>query len=125
LFLPMLSHAGADRIYLACGPTDMRKSIDSLTALVTHAFNEDPFSDTWFVFCNRGRDKLKVLRWDHNGFWLYYRRLEKGRFDWPASADMAGGTSRVITQRQFAWLLHGLALEQRFAHDPVTARITI
>jgi len=55
----------------------MRKSIDSLSALVTHAFDLDPFSDAWFVFCNRGRDKLKILRWDRNGFWLYYRRLEK------------------------------------------------
>ena len=121
----MLSESGAERIYLACGATDMRKSIDSLAALVTHAFDEDPFSNTWFVFCNRGRDKLKLLRWDHNGFWLYYRRLEKGRFDWPASSDITSRTSCVITQRQFAWLLDGLALEQRSAHEPVTARITI
>lgn len=76
----MLSEAGPEKIYLACGATDMRKSIDSLATLVTHAFDLDPFADAWFVFCNRGRDKLKLLRWDHNGFWLYYRRLEKGKY---------------------------------------------
>jgi transposase len=121
----MLSESAAGRIYLACGATDMRKSIDSLAALVTHSFDEDPFSDTWFVFCNRGRDKLKLLRWDHNGFWLYYRRLEKGRFEWPASDTETERTSRVITHRQLAWLLAGLSLEQRLAHGPVTARVVI
>jgi transposase len=72
-----------------------------------------------------GRDKLKLLRWDHNGFWLYYRRLEKGRFQWPASADATQRTSCVITGRQLVWLLDGLALEQRLAHDAVAARVVI
>jgi transposase len=67
----MLTDAGAPQIYLARGATDLRKSIDGLAALVQQGFGLDPFGDTWFVFCNRERDKLKVLRWDHNGFWLY------------------------------------------------------
>jgi len=111
----------------------MRKSIDSLSALVTHAFDLDPFSDAWFVFCNRGRDKLKILRWDRNGFWLYYRRLEKGRFEWPKSAENKGTAasaaasdcSIVISRRQLSWLLDGLPLEQRRAHGEVTARLII
>ena len=120
----MLSESGPERIYLACGATDMRKSIDSLAALVTHAFDLDPFSDAWFVFCNRNRDKLKLLRWDTNGFWLYYRRLEKGRFEWPlASPDER--KSCAISRRQLGWLLDGLPLEQRRAHSAVTARIIV
>jgi transposase len=118
----MLSEAGPERIYLACGATDMRKSIDSLASLVEHSFALDPFSDAWFVFCNRGRDKLKLLRWDHNGFWLYYRRLEKGRFAWPAAAP-AERTSRTISRRQLGWLLDGLPLTQHRAHDAVAARV--
>jgi transposase len=98
----------------------MRKSIDGLAALVVTEFNLDPFSDCWFVFCNRDRDRLKVLHWDHNGFWLYYRRLEKGRFEWPK--DGAQGPLSV-TRRQLQWLLDGLSLEQRQAHQVVTARI--
>ena len=118
----MLSESGPGAIYLACGATDMRKSIDSLAALATHAFDLDPFSDSRFVFCNRGRDKLKILRWDRNGFWLYYRRLEKGRFEWPASSV---GSSIVISRRQLAWLLDGLPLEQHRAHSEVSARLVV
>lgn len=71
------------QVYLACGNTDLRKSIDGLAVLVKEGFNLDPFSPCLYVFCNRKRDKLKILKWDHNGFWLYYRRLEKGTFKWP------------------------------------------
>jgi transposase len=97
----------------------MRKSIDGLAALVQLAFDLDPFSNAWFVFCNRGRDKLKLLRWDHNGFWLYYRRLERGHFEWPAQA---GDRVRSISVRQLQWLLDGLTLEQGRAHRSVEAR---
>ena len=89
----MIAPGGADRVYLACGATDLRKSIDGLAALVQQAFALDPFSQAWFVFCNRDRDKLKLLRWDHNGFWLYYRRLERGHFQWPHAGDGAPASS--------------------------------
>jgi len=79
----VLNVAGVEKVYLAAGSTDMRKSIDGLAALVSQAFSLDPFSPCLFVFCNRQRDKIKILHWDHNGFWLYYRRLERGRFQWP------------------------------------------
>jgi len=115
----MLSATGSGRVYLACGATDMRKSIDGLAALVEYSFDLDPFSDAWFVFCNRGRDKLKLLRWDHNGFWLYYRRLEKGHFEWPSGSDRQ---PIAISRREFGWLLDGLTLEQRRAHPSVEAR---
>jgi len=97
----------------------MRKSIDGLAAMVTFSFKLDVFSDCLFVFCNRGRNKLKILYWDTAGFWLYYRRLEKGRFRWPEQ-DASGTIS--ISQRQLGWLLSGLSLEQHQAHREVTAR---
>ena len=52
----------AQRVYLACAPTDMRKSINGLVVLVKEVFDLDPFSPSWFVFCNRQRDKIKILR---------------------------------------------------------------
>lgn len=111
-----------ERVYLACGATDLRKSIDGLAALVQLGFELDPFSQSWFVFCNRGRDKLKLLRWDDLGFWLYYRRLERGRFQWPS--DVAGAT-RMVSRRQLQWLLDGLALEQKKAFPAVRASVII
>jgi transposase len=116
----MLSVLDGASVYLACGSTDLRKSIDGLAALVSQDFALDLFSHSLFVFCNKGRDKLKILHWDHNGFWLYYRRLEKGRFRWPAHSDKQ---TICISRRQLQWLLDGLPLEQRQAHAPVTARI--
>ncbi|PHM64881.1 IS66 family insertion sequence element accessory protein TnpB [Xenorhabdus sp. KJ12.1] len=98
-------------LYLVSGPTDMRKSIDGL-ANVVDALGLDPLSEAGFTFCNRHRDKLKILFWDTNGFWLYYRRLEKGRFQWPA--PVADGT-----RPQLNWLLSGLALTHPRAHQPL------
>ncbi|EJY54580.1 IS66 Orf2 family protein [Alicyclobacillus hesperidum URH17-3-68] len=109
-------------MYLACGATDMRKSIDGLAALVQASFQLDPFSPCMFVFCNRQRDKLKILHWSHNGFWLYYRRLERGRFDWPETGD---AKTMVITRRELNWLLDGLPLEQPKAHRAVHVRSAI
>ncbi len=107
------------RVYLAYGATDMRKSIDGLAAQVQVSFRLDPFAPALFVFCNRQRNKLKILQWDHNGFWLHYRRLERGHFQWPqAPGDRA---TRAISLRQLRWLLDGLALEQGQAHAPVRA----
>ena len=115
----MLSDTGYGKVYLACGATDLRKSIDGLAAIVSIGFALDPFSECSFAFCNRERDKLKILRWHHCGFWLYYRRLEQGRFEWPES----GSTSTmVVSRRQLQWLLDGLPLEQRQAHPEVRAR---
>lgn len=117
----MLNIESAHQVYLAPGATDMRKSIDGLSALVTAVFELDPFSNLWFVFCNKQKDKMKILRWDTNGFWLYYRRLERGRFKWPVQS----GQALCISRRQLQWLLDGLTIEQTQAHRPVHARIAI
>ncbi len=118
----MLSESDARRVYLACGNTDLRKSIDGLAALVREGFNLDPFSPCLFVFCNHRRDKIKILEWDHNGFWLYYRRLEKGRFRWPSGP---GDRAMAVTRRELRWLLDGLSLEQKKAHPAVSARTVL
>lgn len=118
----MLSDIQVNRVYLARGSTDMRKSIDGLAVLVKEGFDLDPFSPALFVFCNRERNKLKILYWEYNGFWLFYRRLERGRFRWPADD---GAAPRQITRRELRWLLDGLALEQHQAHPEVTARTII
>jgi len=115
----MLNESGIDQVYLARGNTDLRKSIDGLAVLVKEEFELDPFSPSLFVFCNRQRDKLKILQWEVNGFWLYYRRLERGKFQWPAKSDSA---PLKISRRELRWLLDGLSLEQRKAHPVVTAR---
>lgn len=70
------------QIYLACGYTDMRKSINGLMIIVQSSFKLDPFSETLFVFCNKSRDRLKILEWDGNGFWLHLKRIERGHFSW-------------------------------------------
>ena len=115
----MISEASIERVYLACGSTDLRKAIDGLAILVKEGFELDPFSPCLFVFCNRKRDKLKILQWQHNGFWLHYRRLERGKFNWPDTPDF---TPVTISYRQLRWLLDGLPLEQKQAHPEVTAR---
>lgn len=118
----MLSKTPIQRVYLATGSTDLRKSIDGLAAIVQMSFQLDPFSSNLFVFCNRKRDKLKILHWDHNGFWLYYRRLEKGIFQWPDEQTTA---PLSISPRQFNWLLDGLPFEQKQAHPKMNAKFII
>ena len=70
-------------IWLALGATDMRKSIDALALLAHRLIGEGAVTEHVFVFCNRNGNKIKLLYWDLNGFWLLYKRLERGRFRWP------------------------------------------
>ena len=115
----MISEGTVDNVYLAQGATDLRKSIDGLAAIVSEEFDLDPFSSCLFVFCNRSRDKLKILMWEHNGFWLYYRRLEKGTFQWPTRHP---NRPLTISRRQLRWLLDGLAFQSKQGHQAVHAR---
>lgn len=114
-----LSHT--QQVYLATGFTDLRKSIDGLAALVQEGFGLDPFSPSLFVFCNRGRNKLKILYWDVNGFWLVYRRLERGTFQWPTASEQV----MTISSRELHWLLDGLSLHQRQAHTHVPVKVVV
>ncbi len=74
-------------VILICGSTDMRKSIDGLTAIVAYDLEQEPYSDRLFVFCGRTLNRPKILQWSTNGFWLHYKRLEKGVFQWPGIED--------------------------------------
>ena len=105
-----ISHA--EHIYLACGYTDMRRSIDGLAATVQQIFHLDPFSSNLFLFCGRRSDRIKALLWEGDGFVLLYKRLENGRFQWPRDENEV----RNITTQQFRWLLEGLSIDQPKAH---------
>ena len=71
---------GAEKVYIACGYTDLRKGIDGLATLVQSQFQLDPFTNTLFLFCGRRKDRIKALYWEGNGFVLLYKRLENGSF---------------------------------------------
>jgi transposase len=118
----MLSRGTNIEVHLATDSYDMRKSIDGLAAIVQMSFLLDPFSASLFVFCNKSRNKIKILHWENNGFWLYYKRLEKGKFQWPKS----NGTSTLnISQRELNWLLDGLKIEQISAHEKMSVNAVI
>ena len=118
----MLNRSEVTKVYLACGSTDMRKQIDGLAAIVQECFSLDPFSSSLFVFCNKNRDRCKILQWERNGFWLHLRRLEKGKFQWPRESNCH---TIEIGYRELNWLLDGLSLEQKLAHKKVTLNAVI
>jgi transposase len=113
----MIALGEAPRVYLALGATDLRKSIDALAALVVDVLHQDPCSAQVFAFCNRGRDKVKVLVWQRNGFWLCYRRLERERFRWPTGAP--GEAAVTVSTRELRWLLEGLDWRRIEGHRAV------
>ena len=104
-----------DHIYIACGYTDMRKSIDGLAACVKQSLHLDPFSNSIFLFCGRRCDRIKALYWEDDGFVMLYKRLERGAFQWPRSDNEA----KIITQQQLHCLLEGLSIDQPKAHKRV------
>ncbi len=108
MFLPSAN----TKVYLAIGNTDMRKSINGLSILVSEYLELDPFSGHLFAFCNRRRNMLKILYWDRNGFCIWHKRLEKHSFKWPASKTEI----MTIGQRELNWLMDGLEICQKNAH---------
>jgi transposase len=94
-------------IWLYSVPTDMRKSIDGLSVIVSDCLNKNPCGPDVFIFYNKAWNKLKILYWDKNGFCLWYKRLEKGRFALPAWKD----TCYALSVEQLRWLLDGLQIE--------------
>lgn len=107
----------AEHIFIACGTTDFRKQIDGLVAIVNLQFNLDPFLDRYaFIFCNKRKTAIKVLRYDKNGFILACKKLLEGmKFQWPKNPSDV----KEITFQQLEWLLQGLEMEQKKAHHSV------
>ena len=108
----MIRPAPEVSVYLYSEFVDMRKSIDGLAALIEQETTLSPFDTTLFVFCNRQRDKIKLLLWERNGFVLWYKRLEKFRFKWPSAADQPA----IIDGAVLNQLLDGYDIRPPKAH---------
>lgn len=100
-------------IYLYMDIVDFRKSINGLIVVVEQDMGLNPFRDALFVFCNKKRDKVKILYWDKTGFALWYKRLEKYRFKWPADANLQ---QMHMSEQQLQWLLSGYDV---IGHQPL------
>jgi transposase len=100
------------KIYACIEPTDMRKSFDGLSGIVANLLAEDPLSGHLFLFRNRSRDRLKILYWDRDGLAIWYKRLEKGTFQFPTDLvkDSLPSGKAQITTSQLALLLGGVEL---------------
>lgn len=99
---------GSLKIWLYSHPVDMRKSIDCLSIIIAQQLEQNPCGSDVFVFHNGNRDKLKILYYDKNGFCLWYKRLERGRFALPKIAN----NCYALTIEQLRWLLDGLRIEE-------------
>ena len=115
----MLSLPPSVRVFAARGPTDMRKSFDTLAAVVCDVVEEDPQSGHLFVFVNRRRNRMKILWWDRSGYCLLAKRLEHGQFRvYDQAGDRAGAFE--MTSSDLALLLEGIDLRgarRRRTHD--------
>ena len=92
------------RIFVKPSFTDMRKQINGLSIIVQEEIKLDPFSGNLFMFCNKSRSILKILYWDRNGFCLWLKRLEKGKYPWPKDKL----NMRELTDEQLRMLLDGI-----------------
>lgn len=106
-----------NKIWLYSQPIDFRKQMDGLAMLVSLELELDPISGQLFVFRNRSANKLKLLYWDGDGFWLMYKRLERGRFQIP---ERLGGTCE-LSRDQLSWLLSGLNFQSHRSRMAVKA----
>jgi transposase len=112
----MITVPAGVRVYLALGPTDMRKGFDGLSLLAQEVLQEDPFSGHLFVFRGRRGDLIKVLYWDGQGLCLFAKRLERRRFIWPQARE---GTV-TLSPAQLAMLLEGIDWRARLRTDRPT-----
>jgi len=103
-----------ESVYLHRKPVDFRKSINGLSVIVDEHMMLSPYESAVFVFCNKRRDKLKILCWDETGFVLWYKRLEKDKFKWPHQH-----TDEVIhvNNEVLDWLLRGFDIQQLTPHQ--------
>jgi transposase len=120
----MLNLSSSIRIFVCAAPTDMRKQFDGLSAIVTHALGQDVMTGDYFVFINRAKNRCKVLCWDRDGFALWAKRLERGRFQIPCGASQA---VTEIDSTTLAMMLGGIDLHsaKRRKRYQVTPAVTV
>ena len=106
----MLAFPAAIRIFVAVQPVDMRKSFNGLWAAALEQLQEDPKNGAVFAFINKERTRLKLLYWDGTGVWVLAKRLEQGRFSWPAPSDSRAKLS--LAPEALALLVGGVELRQ-------------
>lgn len=106
----MLSIPSSLRIFVARGPVDFRKQFDGLAGIVRREFGHDPFGGYLFVFFNKRRDKIKLLMFEHTGFWLHYKRLERGTFEALTNVD-ANDDCIEVDARRLRLMLEGIDLK--------------
>ena len=104
-------------VWLYPKPIDFRKQMNGLVMLIADHLEQNPMSGQLFLFRNRYANKIKILWWDRNGFWLCYKRLEKGKLIFPAVSD----TAVVLTSEQLSWLLSGLDFSKQQLLPEITA----
>lgn len=104
----MLSLSGRQAIFAFTSPVDFRKQHDGLVALVREQLGSDPFDGSVFVFFNKRRDRIKLIVWDGNGFWLLYKRLESGIYERLRNSD---SKRLALSRAELSMLLDGIALE--------------
>jgi transposase len=101
-------------VYLCREAVDFRKGINGLAALVEAVLEHNPFGEQLFVFCNRSRNRVRILYWERNGFCLWQKRLEQHRFHWPRREP---GAVVTLTGQQLNWLLDGLDVMRMTPHE--------
>lgn len=111
----MIQVGPATRVFLAVGPTDMRKGFDGLADLVRHRLSADPLNGHLYVFCNKRRSRIKVLCFDGSGTWVCTKRLERGSYSWPVMETEA--TSVRLKAEELTLLLGGIELERTRLKD--------
>ena len=104
----MIDLNNINKIFITPGPSDLRMGIDGYATLVQTQFGVSPFDNSLYIFCNKNHNKLKILHFEHDGFWLYYKRIETGTIKWPKN-----NTITDIEKRQLIWLLEGLKIDQK------------
>lgn len=107
-----------EKIYLVNGVTDLRNGIDGYAHIIEGSFQMSPMTDAMFIFCNRAHNKIKILYWDKTGFWLLYKRLEKGTFKFPKQEN----GYITVSEQQLRWLLEGMSITQKRAFKEVKAK---
>ena len=108
----MFHISGQMKIFVALEPVDLRRGFDGLSALVQQTLQQDPLSGHLFLFRNRRRDRLKMLFWDGDGYALFYKRLARGTFEFPASQEPQS-RSLEIRGSELSMLLDGIELQGR------------